>query len=306
MRDTNAVIPALTDEQVEAALAAGAVLDDARDQQEFAAGHVKGSVNVPWDGRMAETVGTVFTPDQQIVIIAPEGQEQQVATRFARIGFDNVLGYVPDPHAYLLAHQKSVQRASRLTVAQVEDAIESTHAQIVDIRNAGELEAGMLAGRAAHPARRTRPSRRRARPDPPGPALLRGRVAQQRRRQPAAGVGIPRRLGHPGRLRRLGACSPAGVLTPHPRNRTGPAQVRPFRFSWRLPRRAPSPESVAAHVPGWGKTLAARERAGGPVASPSGSFTKASQSRWSALHVTVVDSVSEGTTATDSDRTGSR
>lgn len=146
VRDTNAVIPALTDEQVEAALAAGAVLDDARDQQEFAAGHVKGSVNVPWDGRMAETVGTVFTPDQQIVIIAPPGQEQQVATRFARIGFDNVLGYVPDPHAYLLAHQKSVQHASRLTVAQAEDAIESTHTQIVDIRNAGELEAGMLPG----------------------------------------------------------------------------------------------------------------------------------------------------------------
>ncbi|GAA2161286.1 glyoxylase-like metal-dependent hydrolase (beta-lactamase superfamily II) [Humibacillus xanthopallidus] len=144
VRSTDAAIPALTDEQVDAALAAGAVLDDARDQMEFAAGHVRGSVNVPWDGRMAETVGSVLTPEQRVVIIAPEGQEQEVATRFARIGFDNVLGYVPDPEAYFLSHQDRVERASRLTATQVEEAAASGDVQLVDIRNAGELEAGML------------------------------------------------------------------------------------------------------------------------------------------------------------------
>ena len=146
VRDTDAVIPALTDAQVDAALAAGAVLDDARDQQEFAAGHVRGSINVPWDGRMAETVGSVLRPDQRVVIIAPEGQEQEIATRFARIGFDHVLGYVPDPEAYILAHQGDVERASRLTTAQVKAAMASDEVQVVDIRNAGELEEGMLPG----------------------------------------------------------------------------------------------------------------------------------------------------------------
>jgi glyoxylase-like metal-dependent hydrolase (beta-lactamase superfamily II)/rhodanese-related sulfurtransferase len=144
VRSTDAVIPALTDEVVDAALAAGAVLDDARDQLEFAAAHIRGSINVPWDGRMAETVGSVLTPDQRVVIIAPEGQEQEIATRFARIGFDNVLGYVPDPEAYFLAHEDRVQRASRLTTAQVEAAVASDDVQVVDIRNAGELETGML------------------------------------------------------------------------------------------------------------------------------------------------------------------
>jgi rhodanese-related sulfurtransferase len=146
VRSTDAMIPALTDGEVDAALAAGAVLDDARDQMEFAAGHVKGSVNVPWDGRMAETVGSVLTPEQRVVIIAPEGQEQEVATRFARIGFDNVLGYVPDPEAYFLSHQDRVERASLLTATQVEEASDTGDVQLVDIRNAGELEAGMLPG----------------------------------------------------------------------------------------------------------------------------------------------------------------
>ncbi|MEZ5161794.1 MAG: hypothetical protein R2709_14245 [Marmoricola sp.] len=38
----------------------------------------------------------MLTPEQSVVIIAPEGQEQEVATRFARIGFDKVLGYVAE------------------------------------------------------------------------------------------------------------------------------------------------------------------------------------------------------------------
>ena len=146
VRDTDAAAPALTVEQVESALAAGAVFLDARDNQEFAAGHLRGALNVPWDGRTAETIGAVLTPEQQVVIMAPEGQEQDVATRFARIGFDNVLGYVADPEAYLLAHEQDVTRASRLTVGQVADVLASDDAQIVDIRGEGELEAGMLPG----------------------------------------------------------------------------------------------------------------------------------------------------------------
>ena len=146
VRDIDATVPALTDAEAEQALAAGAALHDARDVQEFAAGHLRGSVNVPADGRMAETVGMVFTPDQQVVIIAPEGTEQEVATRFARIGFDNVLGYLPDPEAFFLSHQDEVERASRLPAPEADEAATRADVQVVDIRNAGEVAAGMLPG----------------------------------------------------------------------------------------------------------------------------------------------------------------
>ena len=146
VRETDATVPALTDAQVEEALAAGAVLHDARDVQEFAAGHLRGSVNVPADGRMAETVGMVFAPDQRVVIIAPDGVEQEVATRFARIGFDNVVGYLPDPEAYFLSHQDDVEQASRLSAGAADDALAMPDVQVVDIRNAGEVAAGMIPG----------------------------------------------------------------------------------------------------------------------------------------------------------------
>jgi glyoxylase-like metal-dependent hydrolase (beta-lactamase superfamily II) len=146
LRDVDATVPALDDAGVEAALARGARIHDARDVQQYATGHLRGSVNVPADGRMAETVGMVFAPEDEIVVIAPDGQEQEVATRFARIGFDHVVGYVADPEAYLLSHQDDVVRASRLSVDEADRAVRRDDVQVVDIRNTGELESGGLPG----------------------------------------------------------------------------------------------------------------------------------------------------------------
>ena len=146
VRELDKVVPALSAEEVEAALADGAHVHDARDPQDFAAAHLAGAVNVPVDGRMAETVGMVFSPEDTIVVIAPAGEEQEVATRFARIGYDHVVGYVAEPEDYFLSHQDDVRHASRLTVADLDQALKAEDVQLVDIRNAGELEAGTIPG----------------------------------------------------------------------------------------------------------------------------------------------------------------
>ncbi|GAA2473155.1 MBL fold metallo-hydrolase [Terrabacter carboxydivorans] len=170
LRAVDAAVPALDEAAVEAAIARGARVHDARDVQEFAAGHLRGSVNVPADGRMAETVGMVFAPEDEIVVIAPEGQEQEVATRFARIGYDHVVGYVADPEAYLLTHRGDVDQASRLSVAEADRAAVSQDVQVVDIRNAGELESGGLPGAVHIPLAEL--ARRSVELDPTRPVLV--------------------------------------------------------------------------------------------------------------------------------------
>jgi glyoxylase-like metal-dependent hydrolase (beta-lactamase superfamily II)/rhodanese-related sulfurtransferase len=134
-------VPELSGAEVDAALARGAKLVDARDAMEFASGHLRGSINIPVDGRMAETVGMVVKPDEEIVLIAPEGEEQEAAVRFVRIGYDHVLGFVPRPEAFFIDHQDRVARASRLTPSQLEVALDQQGVQLIDIRNAGEVEA---------------------------------------------------------------------------------------------------------------------------------------------------------------------
>jgi len=146
VRELDAAATALSDEQVDAALADGALVLDARPAAEYSAGHLRGSVSVPADGRMAETVGMVVAPDRRVVLLAANGDEQQAATRLARIGFDQVVGYVPDPEGYLVRNADRVERASRLTAAAAESALRDNDVQLVDLRNAGELSIGAVPG----------------------------------------------------------------------------------------------------------------------------------------------------------------
>ncbi|HEX2809853.1 MAG TPA: MBL fold metallo-hydrolase [Kineosporiaceae bacterium] len=150
--DADAPIRPLDGAELDAALARGAVLLDARDVLEFAGGHLTGSINVPADGRFAETAGMVLRPDREVVLIAPEGRQAEVAVRLARIGFDQVTGYLPDPEALLVARAGQVERASRLTPVQLAeltaaDAPETPETPVVlDVRNIGEREGGYIPG----------------------------------------------------------------------------------------------------------------------------------------------------------------
>ncbi|MFF3885991.1 rhodanese-like domain-containing protein [Streptomyces sp. NPDC001914] len=128
--------------------ASGAVVVDARDPQEFAAGHLRGSVNVPADSRFVEQAGTVLPADADLLVIAPQNREEEIVTRLARIGFDRVAGYLRSPDDALTALAEEVTPASRLTAAQVRTALESDNPPVViDVRNCGERgEHGFIDG----------------------------------------------------------------------------------------------------------------------------------------------------------------
>ncbi len=125
----------------------GAVVVDARDPLEYAAGHLHGSLNVPADGRFAETAGTVVKPDEQVVVIAPQDREEEIVIRLARIGFDKVAGYLREPEAAFVEAPGRVERASRLTGTELADALRADRPPaLVDVRNPGELAAGAIPG----------------------------------------------------------------------------------------------------------------------------------------------------------------
>lgn len=74
--------------------AQGAQILDTRDSAEFAAAHLAGSINIGLVGQFATGVGTVLDQKHPIVIIVALGHEIESAIRLARIGFDNVAGYL--------------------------------------------------------------------------------------------------------------------------------------------------------------------------------------------------------------------
>ncbi|GGT00219.1 rhodanese-like domain-containing protein [Nonomuraea spiralis] len=131
--------------------ATGTVVVDARDPQDFAAGHLRGAVNVPADGRFAEQAGTVLDPAAELVVLAPQDREEEVVTRLARIGFDRVAGYLRNPEDALRRLADEVAPASRLTAAQLRAALAGdTPPVVVDVRTDGEREANGFIGSAVH------------------------------------------------------------------------------------------------------------------------------------------------------------
>ena len=72
-----------------------AIVLDVRHQSEFIKGHIPRSIFIGIDGGFAPWVGALIVDvNQPILLIAPEGREEEVITRLARVGFDNVIGYL--------------------------------------------------------------------------------------------------------------------------------------------------------------------------------------------------------------------
>jgi len=117
----------------------GAQFLDVRDPEQYAKGHLAGSINIGLGGQYATWAGTVLDRDRPIVIIAEPGREQEAALRLGRIGFDHVKGYLKGGMEALAERPDLVwptERASVLIAA--EDLADGDLALILDVRTPHE------------------------------------------------------------------------------------------------------------------------------------------------------------------------
>ncbi|HWS33028.1 MAG TPA: rhodanese-like domain-containing protein, partial [Actinoplanes sp.] len=150
--DHTAAPKALTITDFTAARTAGAIVVDARDPHDYAAGHLRGALNIPADGRFAETAGTVAQPADQLLVVAEPDRAEEIVIRLARIGFDQVLGYLHEPETALPQMEADLTRASRITATDLRTALDSPRPPVVlDVRTAGEREQGTIHGSAHIP-----------------------------------------------------------------------------------------------------------------------------------------------------------
>ena len=137
----------LTVGEVLALQADGAVVVDGRSAEVFASGHLRGSLHVDLDGRFAEYAGDVVRPDRPIIVVVEPGRETEAKVRLARIGFDRVVGHLPWIERVLADEPSLAQGSSRLPVDDLASWYrEEPGLQLVDVRNPGEREAGVIAG----------------------------------------------------------------------------------------------------------------------------------------------------------------
>lgn len=72
----------------------GAVILDTRKADVFTTGFVPGSINIGLEGRFAEWAGNLLNFTDPIILVTETGQEEESVLRLARVGFENVAGYL--------------------------------------------------------------------------------------------------------------------------------------------------------------------------------------------------------------------
>ena len=126
---------------------AGAVLLDAREPTEFAAGHLRGAVNVGLQGRFAEWGGGVLVPDRDVVLVGDPSLGFEAKVRLARVGYDRVVGQLTDPAPVFASRPELIETSSRLTIEQLAELSGlEPDLQLVDVRSPGETAGGTLPG----------------------------------------------------------------------------------------------------------------------------------------------------------------
>lgn len=133
--------------EVLAAQRDGTQVLDARDPMDFAAAHLRGSINVGLDGAFAQWAGAVLTPGKPIAIVVYPGGEEGAVMRLRRIGFDDVIGFLSGGLQALETRDELVERTERITAPVLAERLASDHPPlIVDVRSPTEWESGHIEG----------------------------------------------------------------------------------------------------------------------------------------------------------------
>ncbi|WP_372473182.1 rhodanese-like domain-containing protein [Capnocytophaga sp. ARDL2] len=116
-----------------------ALILDVRDADSFAKEHIPGSIFIGIDGGFAPWVGALIPDIQQnIVLVTPEGREQETITRLARVGYDNTLGYLKGGIEQWKKDGMQTDSIQRITAAQLEEIYNEGKQPIIDVRKPGE------------------------------------------------------------------------------------------------------------------------------------------------------------------------
>ena len=84
----------LSIEAFQTAVKESVLILDTRISDKFEKGYIKGSINIGLDGMFAIWVGTIIDIGRRLVVVCENGKEEESILRLARVGFENVAGYL--------------------------------------------------------------------------------------------------------------------------------------------------------------------------------------------------------------------
>lgn len=123
-------------------VANGALILDVRSQAEFIQGFIPNSLFIGLNGQFAMWVGAIIQDIKQpIVLIVPEGKEEEAVTRLARVGYDGTVGFLKGG---VSSWEGSLNTITSISADEL--AANAATCNIVDVRKPGEWQAEHVEG----------------------------------------------------------------------------------------------------------------------------------------------------------------
>ncbi|AEI50034.1 MBL fold metallo-hydrolase [Runella slithyformis] len=126
----------------------GAVVLDTRKAQLFSKGFIPNSINIGLEGQFAPWVGALI-PDvrQELLLVTEKGAEQESILRLARVGYDNVVGYLEGGFEAWRANGREVDEISSISADELAHRLEKDkNLTVIDVRKPAEFAAEHIDG----------------------------------------------------------------------------------------------------------------------------------------------------------------
>ncbi len=128
-------------------LKAGEIALDVRTMDEFAIGHVPGSLNIALAGQFASWAATVLGLASHPVLIAEtDAQIEEARIRLARVGIEELDGYLAGGVAAWKQSGQPLATVAQISPQELQQRLSAGKVQVLDVRREPEWDAGHVYG----------------------------------------------------------------------------------------------------------------------------------------------------------------
>ena len=140
-----APLRAIAPNELDRMLREGEMALDVRAADDFAAGHVPGSVNIALSGQFASWAGTVLGLTAHPVLIAESDQQvEEARLRMARVGIEVLDGYLEGGIAAWRQAGLPVEQVAQITADELSKQLRAGDIQVLDVRREPEWDASHI------------------------------------------------------------------------------------------------------------------------------------------------------------------
>lgn len=143
----NNKVKALSVENVQAVLQnKETVIIDTRSENEFAEAMIPGSVFIGLDGAFETTAGNILDINIPLILVTAPGRENEAVLRLARIGFENVEGYLSGGVEAWKSSGLEMGEVKQYSAEEFAERFRYNSCNVIDVRNPDEWIPGFVSG----------------------------------------------------------------------------------------------------------------------------------------------------------------